>query len=169
MTAHPQLTIRGIRARAVDAPLVHPIRTAVGEVPSAPLVLIDLATEEGVLGRSYLFAYTPVTLRALVSLLDDLEPELVGKSVAPVDRMRELEMRLRLVGWQGLIGMAVGGIDMALWDALGHAAGRPVAALLGGEGTKLSDEQLDRIAELVKHSRAEKAGRAGKAGKAGQE
>jgi len=47
-----------------------------------------------------------------------------------------------------------------------------VAALLGGEGTKLSDEQLDRIADLVKESKAGKAGqagRAGKAGKAGQE
>lgn len=150
MTAHPQLTIRGIRARAVDAPLVHPIRTAVGEVPSAPLVLIDVATEEGVLGRSYLFAYTPVTLRALVSLLDDLEPELVGKSVAPVERMRELEMRFRLVGWQGLIGMAVGGIDMALWDALGHAAGRPVAALLGGEPRPLPAYDSYGIIEPVR-------------------
>jgi len=47
-----------------------------------------------------------------------------------------------------------------------------VAALLGGEGTKLSDEQLERIADLVKESkagRAGQAGRAGKAGKAGQE
>jgi mandelate racemase len=133
MTHHPQLTIRGIRARAVDAPLANPIRTAVGEVPSAPLVLVDLSTEEGITGRAYLFAYTPVTLRALVGLLNDLEPELVGTSVAPVERMRQLERRFRLVGWQGLIGMAVGAIDMALWDALGHAAGRPVAALLGGE------------------------------------
>jgi predicted transcriptional regulator len=40
-----------------------------------------------------------------------------------------------------------------------------VAALLGGEGTKLSDEQLDRIADLVKQSKAGKAGRAGKGGK----
>jgi predicted transcriptional regulator len=47
-----------------------------------------------------------------------------------------------------------------------------VAALLGGEGSKLSDDQLDRIADLVKESkagRAGQAGRAGKAGKAGQE
>jgi mandelate racemase len=130
---HPQLIIRGVRARAVDAPLANPIRTAVGEVPSAPLVLVDITTEEGVTGRSYLFGYTPVTLRSLVRLFDDLGPELVGKAISPVARMRELELRFRLVGWQGLIGMAVGAIDMALWDALGHAAGLPVAALLGGE------------------------------------
>jgi mandelate racemase len=129
----PQLTIRGLRARAVTAPLANPIRTAVGEVPSAPLVLLDIFTDEGVTGRSYLFAYTPVTLRSLVGLLRDLEPELVGQPVAPFDRMRQLEMRFRLVGWQGLIGMAVGAIDMALWDALGCAAELPVATLLGGE------------------------------------
>ena len=44
-----------------------------------------------------------------------------------------------------------------------------VAALLGGEGAKLSDEQLDRIADLVKQSKAGRAGRAGRPGKAGQE
>jgi len=43
-----------------------------------------------------------------------------------------------------------------------------VAALLGGEGTKLSDQQLDRIADLVKQSRAGRAGQAGGAGKAGK-
>jgi BlaI family transcriptional regulator, penicillinase repressor len=44
-----------------------------------------------------------------------------------------------------------------------------VAALLGGEGSKLSDEQLDRIADLVKESRAGRAGGAGKAGKGERE
>ena len=34
-----------------------------------------------------------------------------------------------------------------------------VAAILGGEGSTLSDEQLDRIAALVKKSKAGKAGR----------
>ncbi len=41
-----------------------------------------------------------------------------------------------------------------------------VAALLGGEGAKLSADELDRIAALVKRS---KAGRAGKAGKGERE
>src|SRR4051812_17733194 len=83
---YPKLTIRSVQARAVDAPLANPIRTAVGEVPSAPLILLDISTEEGVTGRSYLFAYTPVTLRALVNLIKDLEPELVGKSTSPFER-----------------------------------------------------------------------------------
>jgi predicted transcriptional regulator len=47
-----------------------------------------------------------------------------------------------------------------------------VAALLGGEGARLSDEELDRIRDMVKRAaatnRAGAAGRPGKAGKAGK-
>lgn len=37
-----------------------------------------------------------------------------------------------------------------------------VAAILGGEGTKVSDEELDRIERLVKQSRAGRAGKGGR-------
>jgi mandelate racemase len=127
------LTIRELRARAVVAPLERPIRTAVGEVPSAPLVLLDVVTEEGVTGRAYLFGYTPVTLRPMVELVKNLEPLLVGKAVVPVERQRDLEGAFRLLGKQGLLGMVISGLDMALWDALGRAQAVPVVRLLGGE------------------------------------
>ena len=40
------------------------------------------------------------------------------------------ERSFRLLGRQGLLGMALSGIDMALWDALGRALDQPVVALL---------------------------------------
>jgi mandelate racemase len=126
------LTIRSLTARAVVAPLARPLRTASGEIPAAPLLLIDIATEQGITGRAYLFGYTKVTLRALKALTEDLAPLLVGKLCAPQDRAAESERAFRLLGRQGLLGMALSGIDMALWDALGRALGQPVAALLGG-------------------------------------
>ena len=131
MTA-PSLTIRSLTARPVVAPLARPLRTASGEIPAAPLLLIDIATAEGVTGRAYLFAYTKVTLRALKALTEDLAPLLAGKPCAPYDRAAECERTFRLLGRQGLLGMALSGIDMALWDALGRAHGQPVVALLGG-------------------------------------
>jgi mandelate racemase len=76
-------------------------------------------------------------LRSLVQFLRDVAPDLVGKAVSPRERMRQLEKRLTLVGWQGIAGMAVGALDMALWDALGRAANLPVAVLLGGEAKPL--------------------------------
>jgi mandelate racemase len=46
--------------------------------------------------------------------------------------MAVMDAKFRLLGWQGLVGMAVSGLDMAYWDALGQLAGKPVVELLGG-------------------------------------
>jgi mandelate racemase len=131
------LTIKDITARAVVAPLKRPVRTAVGTIPSAPLVLIDVLTEQGSAGRSYIFAYTIAALVPLTRLVREIGEELKGKSIAPVVRMREFDRRFRLVGWQGLIGMAVSGLDMAFWDAVARTLDQPLAALLGGAPTAL--------------------------------
>ncbi len=129
------LTVRSLTARPVIAPLERPIRTAVGTIPAAPLVLIDLMTNEGVPGRAYIFGYMPAALAPLVRFLSDMESHLKGKLVAPVERMRDFTRMFRLLGRQGLVGMALSGIDMALWDAQGRALGVPVARLLGGDAT----------------------------------
>ncbi len=128
----PHLTISDVKARAVVSPLVRPIRTAIGAIHSAPLVLIDVVTREGIVGSAYVFAYTPVALAALRRLVVDIGAELIGQPVAPRDIMRSFDRRFRLLGWQGLVGMAVSGLDMALWDALARAAKQPVVQLLGG-------------------------------------
>lgn len=128
-----QLIISDVRARAVVAPLRRPIRTASGSIEASPLVLLDVATEQGITGRAYVFAYTPVVLPPLRALAGQLAPLLRGQTVVPLARQEQLERRFRLLGMQGLLGMMVSGIDMALWDALGQAAACPVAALLGGE------------------------------------
>jgi mandelate racemase len=126
------LTIRSVAARAVDAPISRPVKNAFGIISSAPLVLIDVATDQGITGRAYIFAYTKLTLAPLVRLINDIGSELAGKAIAPFDLMALMDAKFRLLGWQGLIGMAVSGLDMAFWDALGRAAGQPLAKLLGG-------------------------------------
>jgi len=131
MSASPP-TIRSVKARAIDAPISRPVKNAFGVIRSAPLVLIDVATDQGIAGRAYIFAYTRVTLKPLVELIEAIGGELSGKPVAPFDLMAAMDARFRLLGWQGLVGMAVSGLDMAFWDLLGRAAGQPLATLLGG-------------------------------------
>jgi mandelate racemase len=126
------LTIRSVRARAVDAPISRPVKNAFGVIRSAPLVLIDVTTDQGVTGRSYIFGYTRLTLKPLVHLISDIGADLTGKPVAPFDLMAQMDAKFRLLGWQGLVGMAVSGLDMAFWDALGQAVAQPLATLLGG-------------------------------------
>ena len=84
------LIIRDIRARAIVAPLTRPVRTASGAVAVSPLILVDVLTEQGITGNAYLFGYTPVTLRPLLALIDEIKPELIGKTVVPVARMQQL-------------------------------------------------------------------------------
>lgn len=127
------LIIKTVQARAVNVPMPRPMATASGVIPSAPLLLIDIETEQGITGRSYLFGYTAMTLRPMLELVQSLADLLVGKPAIAVDRMAEFEGKLRLLGLQGLVGMVLSGIDMALWDAVGRMHEVSVARLLGGQ------------------------------------
>ena len=126
------LTIRSLTARSVAAPLSRPLRTASGTIPNSPLLLLDVASEQGIGGRAYVFAYTTLTLRAMQAFVADLEEVISGRPAAPVALAQELEKRFRLMGRQGLVGMVLSGLDMALWDLQGRAQNRPVVELLGG-------------------------------------
>ena len=128
----PQLTIRGLNVRPVDVPLEDPVITASGTVASAPLVLVDLLTEEGITGCTYIFTYTPAALLPTAQLVQNLAAMIVGDPVAPSDLDRKLQQRFRLLGAEGLTGMALAAIDMAAWDALARSRTMPLAELLGG-------------------------------------
>ncbi|MBR0752524.1 mandelate racemase [Bradyrhizobium jicamae] len=124
--------IREVRARSVEVPLKRPLKNAFGVFNSGPLVLIDVETDQGVTGRSYIFAYSKLTLKPLAYLIEQIGRELIGKPVAPFELMKAMDAKFRLLSWQGLVGMAVSGLDMAYWDIIGQQAGRPLAELLGG-------------------------------------
>ncbi len=129
----PRLTLREIRARAVTLTPARPVETASGTLDRTPLVLLDLLTEEGIVGRSYVRCYAPAALRPLAQLIGNLDPLVKGCGAAPLAIGKKLERHFRLLGTQGLAGMAMAGVDMALWDALAKACAVPLATLLGGE------------------------------------
>ena len=133
MTLHPRLTIRDLRVRAVNVPMALPLQTSSGAISMAPLALLDLTTEEGVTGSTYLFCYTPLALKPVTQLIENLAPLLKGDAVAPLELERKLQRQFRLLGLKGVTGMAMAGIDMAAWDALAKAQAMPLARLLGGE------------------------------------
>lgn len=113
--------------------MLRPLQTSGGMVGTAPLVLIDLHTEEGITGCSYAFCYTPLALKPVAQLIANLETLIKGDVVAPLAIEQKLQRRFRLLGPQGLTGIAMAGIDMAAWDGLAKASGMPLVRLLGGE------------------------------------
>lgn len=127
-----RLTVKDVRARPVLVPLKRPIVSRVGLFHDWPLILIDLETNEGIVGRSYLEPYLKHSARYIVPMIDDLVQAIKGRGVAPFDEYRKAINSLHLVGREGLSMIAVSGLDMAAWDALSQAAGMPLAEYLGG-------------------------------------
>src|SRR3954470_4743223 len=121
------MKVRALGVRAVDLPMARPTHTAAGAITSTPLALIDLETEDGVVGTTYVFCYSKPGLSAFVAALAEIEV------AGPIEGLWErLRRRFRLLGTQGVIGLAINGIDMAAWDARARAEGKPLTVLLGG-------------------------------------
>src|SRR6202171_4879678 len=126
------LTIRSIRTVGVEVPMKLPLGTSAATIRAAPLLRIDLETEEGVTGRSYLFCYLRAAAPAIAELVGEVLRVVKGERVAPVDLWAKLARRFTLIGVQGIVRMAMGGFDVACWHAPAIAAGKPLASLLGG-------------------------------------
>jgi mandelate racemase len=126
------LKLRRLSARPVVVPMKLPLQTATGAVSGAPLVLLDLETTAGVTGRAYLFAIGRHNLAPIVKLVEAMGEMLKGDAVAPFEIEKKLRAKYTLLGVHNIVLFAMAGIDMAAWDALGQAMGRPVTRLLGG-------------------------------------
>lgn len=130
MTA--KLTLKSANVRCVSVPLRRPVVSKVGLFREWPLILIDLYTNEGVVGRGYLEPYLRNASRYIVPAIEDLVAAQIGKVLAPLDSFQSSRRSLNLVGYEGVTMIAVSGLDMAIWDAHAKAAGIPLAVLLGG-------------------------------------
>jgi mandelate racemase len=126
------LTLKEIKARPVVLKLKRPVVARIATISEWPLILIDLVTEEGIVGRSYLEPYIVKSMRYLVPALHDLSELLKGRSVAPIELFDAARKSLHFVGYEGLSMIAASGLDMAAWDALAKAANKPLCVLLGG-------------------------------------
>ena len=129
----PILTVRDVRAVGVEVPLTYVLGTSRGAVTEAPLLLIDVETEEGVTGHAYLFCYLPAAAPAIARILEEVVNMTRGDRVAPLDLWAKLAQRFALIGVQGIVRMAMSGFEVACWDALAIAAGMPLASFLGAQ------------------------------------
>src|SRR5215468_2040665 len=130
-TEIPAPRIRELHVRAVRVPMQQPHQTGSGTISESPLVLTDVSTEDGIIGHSMIFTYTVAALKPTADLINNLEPLVKREPLAPTEIAEMLAKRFRLLGVQGLVGMAIAAIDMALWDALARSRNISLVQLLG--------------------------------------
>ncbi len=132
MTQASAPRIQGLRVRPVRVPMTHPHQTASGTIAESPLVLTDALIDDGTVGHSMVFTYTAAALKPTAELIRNFEALVTGEPLAPAEIAQKLATRFRLLGTQGLVGMALAAIDMALWDALARSHATRLVRLLGG-------------------------------------
>ena len=124
--------------------LKRPVVARIATITDWPLILIDLYTEEGIVGRSYLEPYIVKSMRYLIPALHDLGDMLKGRRVAPVELYDAARKSLHFVGYAGHVDdrrlrARHGGLGCA-GQGGGHAALR-AAGRLGRAGEGLQQQR----------------------------
>jgi len=120
-----------LAVETVRLPLGAPVATAWGTLTERELVRVRLRFGPGDAGdgeAAPLEPYDGVPLAAVLAALDAYAAVLAG--AGPNDDASELLEACRA---ERALPQALAAIDLALWDRAGRRAGRPVAALLGGD------------------------------------
>jgi mandelate racemase len=156
-TSTPELHLTGIRSQYVRVPMRFPLGTSAATVTEAPLLLVDLETREGVVGRSYLFCYRDSGAKAIALILQEAAELIRGQPVRPVDIAAFLARRYALLGVTGAARMALAAIDIAAWDALAVAAHMPLAQFLGAGFSQVKAYNSDGLGLMPADKAAEEA------------
>ena len=144
------MTIRSIDTIALNLPfeINGPIPLFAGRPRFMEILLVRVETDSGLVGWGEAFGYGvwPATREAIRALVGPLAVGRDERDIAAL--MNELNRKLHIVGRTGAVVYALAGLDIALWDIAGKAAGKPVSALLGGARHK----QLPCYASLMRYT-----------------
>lgn len=135
MAAAPDIRITDVIAHPLTQTLPKPTITSWGAYSSVSIVLVEIRTAAGIVGVGETLArFSPKAYAELIET--SLKPRLIGQDASDIGALWQ-SMRRALSGRSGgMLIEAIAGVDIALWDILGKAAGLPVATLLGGMNRK---------------------------------
>lgn len=152
-----------VTAHPLRAVLPSPQRTSQGHWTSIEIVVVEIETETEFVGVGECLARRGSS--AYAAFIEAvLAPLLIGEDA--LDRRRLWKkMRGVLTGRTGgMLIEAIAGVDIALWDVAGKAAGVPVAKLLGGMGRTQIDAYASSINWMDEETVEEEVARALAAG-----
>ena len=124
------MKITGIRATPVAVPFVEDELWAFGGRRGMVSILLEVDTDEGVVGIGEAAAYPSADI--VLAVVKSVEPLVVGESPFDIERIMK---RINIVGtWHHVkaTSPAIAAVEMACWDIVGKASGQPLVNLFGG-------------------------------------
>jgi L-alanine-DL-glutamate epimerase-like enolase superfamily enzyme len=110
--------------------------------------LVRVETDAGITGWGEAFSYS--CRRPVAAAVNEMiAPIALGHDADDIAGLHAaIQKRLHIFGRFGITAFALSGLDIALWDIAGKAAGRSLAALLGGA----KRERLECYASLLRYA-----------------
>lgn len=128
------MKIVDVKTHVLSTPLEEPFSFSMGWVTRRSTMIVEVVTDEGVTGWGESLCHglqPPQIAKTIVDVA--LKPVLLGQDPQDVDVLWERMYNLtRPYGQKGAVPNAISAVDIALWDCLGRACGKPVHKLLGG-------------------------------------
>src|SRR5690349_12196761 len=106
------LHLRGVTCTPVEVPLRYVLGTSAATVRAAPLLLVDVHTEEGITGHAYVFCYRRSGAKPIAGFVEDAAEIVKGEVLAPVAMAGRLQRRFALIGVTGVVRMALSAFVM---------------------------------------------------------
>ncbi|MBV8031308.1 MAG: mandelate racemase/muconate lactonizing enzyme family protein [Betaproteobacteria bacterium] len=125
--------------------------------------LVRVETDAGLVGWGEAFSYHCRTA-VVAAVRDMIAPLAVGLDALDRDALNaKIQKKLHIFGRMGIQCYALSGLDIALWDLAGKAAGKPLHALLGGSraaklpayASLLRYAEPALVAQFASHARAQ--------------
>jgi L-alanine-DL-glutamate epimerase-like enolase superfamily enzyme len=124
--------ITGFRTRLVEVPFAQPIATAIHQMRSVGCVLLELETDQGLVGESYVFTLNGFRLKALHEMLLGFAHQVEGRDPHCVGAIGQaMWNEMNPIGHKGFSIAALTAVDTACWDLIGKAAEQPLHRLFG--------------------------------------
>ncbi len=123
--------IKKVTCHLVSAPVERPFTSSRGWLyKTRGSCIVEIETADGITGWGECYGPSAV---AKAYIETQFAPRIIGRDAFDVEVIWEdLYNRIKDYGGKGMAASALSGIDIALWDIIGKATGRPIHKLIGG-------------------------------------
>lgn len=127
------MIIQDIRTHLLSVPFTDPPQTGFLTLGDIDLLVVEVETASGIIGTGHLHPLAGGMRTLDMCIHEMLKPLLIGQDARQVEALWQRMWQATFIqGRMGITVMAMSALDIALWDAVGRAEGKPLWQIWGG-------------------------------------